>query len=270
MKRRGATRFGRLATWVVVALILAFILSPLVAVVIDSFNSVAYNVFPPIGFSLKWYGEAIFSSRFAGPILNSLLIALAATALSIAVGLPVALALVRNNFRGKSLLNVFFLAPLIFPTFIFGLGSLIYFFELRIFGSFESVLVAHLIIVSPYVVRVLSSSLVGFDRSLEDAASSLGANKLSVFSRITIPVIMPGIVAASLFSFIISFDEVGATIFLLRPGGFQTLPVAMFNYVTIYNDPSIAAISVLLMLLAVVVVVIIGRFTKTSFLGKMV
>ena len=259
--------FGQALLYLVVVLVLAFILLPLVAVVLDSFNSVTYSVFPTVGFSLQWYSKALFSGYFAAPFTYSAIIAITATLISVGIGFFASLALVRHEFKGKGVLSVFFLSPLIFPTFIFGLGSLIFFFDLGIFGSFESILVAHVVIVSPYVIRVLSSSLVSFDQRLEEAAQSLGANRFVTYTRVTLPMILPGLVAASMFSFVISFDEIAATIFLLRPTGFVTLPVAMFNYVETYNDPTIAALSTLLMLLSVAILVVGQKVTKTSFFG---
>jgi putative spermidine/putrescine transport system permease protein len=268
-KRRKQRNIGRIVLYVVTIAILAFLLAPLVIVVADSFNEVSYNVFPPVGFSLKWYEKALFSGFFDYAFSNSLVIALLATALSVIIGTLTSFVIVRYSFKGKVILLTFCMSPVILPAFIFGLGSMIFFFRLGIFGNFASVLLAHVVLTTPYVVRIMVSTLMVFDRTLEDAALSLGANPFQTFLRVTLPNISGGMLASALFSFIISFDEVAATIFLVRPGGLTTLPIEMFHYVEIFQDPAIAALSTLLMILSVMVVLLTSRFLRVVSIGRL-
>jgi putative spermidine/putrescine transport system permease protein len=231
------------------ALGVGFVLLPLAVVVFYSFSSVAYGAFPPPGLSLRWYGHLLQQPAFAGAFLRSVGIGLAATGLALAVGFLGALALVRGRFPGRDLLRAFLLSPIVMPKIVLGVGWFIFFARLGIHGGVGPLVLAHTIVVLPFVVNILAANLVGLDPSLEEAARDLGAPAPTVLWRIVLPQIRSGLVVSALLAFLVSFDQVESSIFLTR-GENNTLPIEMFLYMEKWQDPTIAALSALLILFA--------------------
>ena len=250
--RRDAARNALLRT--VLALGVGFALLPLVIVVLYSFSSVAYGVFPPPGLSLRWYGHLLDQPAFRAAFLRSLGIGVAATALALAIGFPCAIALVRARFPGQEALRAFLLSPIVMPKIVLGVGWFIFFARLGVQGGVGPLVLAHTIVVLPFVINILAANLVGLDPSLEEAAQDLGASAPVVLWRIVLPQIRSGLVVSALLAFIVSFDQVESSIFLTR-GENNTLPIEMFLYMEKWQDPTIAALSALLILFAVVLVV---------------
>jgi putative spermidine/putrescine transport system permease protein len=230
-----------------------FILLPLVIVVVYSFSSVAYGVFPPPGLSLRWYGHLFELATFRGAFLRSVTIAGAATAVALGTGLLCALALVRGRFPGQEPLRGFLLSPIVMPKIVLGVGWFIFFARLGLQGGVGPITLAHIIVVLPFVINILAANLVGLDISLEEAAQDLGATAPVVLWRIVLPQIRSGLVISALLAFIVSFDQVESSIFLTR-GENNTLPIEMFLYMEKWQDPTIAALSSLLIVFAAVIV----------------
>lgn len=250
-------------------LTLCYILLPLVSISWLSFYRQEIPSFPPEGYSLRWYASIVGNARFVDGLLLSLQLGVAATALGLAVGVPAALCLSRFRFPGREALNNLLLMPLMVPGVV--LGTALYCFHveaeiatgLPIIGSTIGLLSGHLLIVIPWVVRLVLASLAGFDRTLEEAAQNLGANRWATFRRITLPMILPGVVAGALFAFVASFGNLEMSLFLVGPGR-TTLPIAILQYLEWKIDPSIAAVSVVQIVLIGGAMLITDRFVKIS------
>ena len=247
----------RVFTW----LVLAMLLSPILLVFASAFGSTQYMVFPPQGFSLHWFGEALRSRDYVEAFWYSLTVAAATAAFSTMLGGLVALALVRHRFSGRAALNALVMSPLILPPLLIGVALLQWLSILGIGVGTSSLIMGHVIVATPYAVRLIASSLAGFDRSLELAARSLGAPPLTAFVRITVPLISTGLLAAAVFSFIVSFDNVTVSIFLATPRHI-TLPVRMYSRVEGGFGSTLAAVSAMLIGLTVVLIVLTERLTS--------
>ncbi|HZP95253.1 MAG TPA: ABC transporter permease subunit [Candidatus Limnocylindria bacterium] len=249
--------------------VLAFMLSPLAFIVVNSFNSAAFNTFPPSGFSLRWYQFVLSYAPFREGMVNSLIIAGASTLIALAAGTPAALALVRGRIVGRASLRAFFLSPLIMPKVAIGIAVFILLIKLRLFGSLGSLIMVHSMLSLPFCIVLLTASLVGVNRTQEEAAMDLGAGPLRTFWHVTMPQIRAALIVAAVFAFITSFDETEASIFLVRPSN-TTLPIQMFLYLEQYQNPTLAALSTLLIALTVVVVVVGLRFVRGAELARLV
>ena len=265
---RGWSGFGpaRLALWLLNGAICLFLLAPILVVVLASFSSSAYMVFPPRDFSLRWYGSFFNSREFTASLVLSVQLGLLATAISTVIGLMAALALASARSKAAEAVRALLAAPLTVPGIVVGIAMLIYFNRIQMGGSFASLLLAHVALTLPYVVRIISAGLQAFDRSIEEAALSLGASRVQALTTVTLPLIKGSVLAASIFAFIVSFDEVVVTLFLAGPR-MTTLPVRIYNYIEYTSDPLIAAVSTILVVLTVLVVLLVDRFVGfTRFL----
>ena len=251
------------------AVALAYILMPLAFVTWLSFFAQEIPSFPPEGYSLNWYAAIAGNERFISGFKLSLGVALAATAIGLAVSIPAALCLSRYAFRGREWLNSLLLLPLVVPGVVLGMSLYVFHVEteihtgLRVLGSLEGLIAGHVLVVIPWAVRLVSASLAGLDRATEEAAQSLGATPWTTFRRITLPSILPGIVAAALFGFVSSFGNLEMSLFLVGPGR-TTLPIAILQYLEWKIDPTIAAVSVLQILLIGTAMLATDRFVKLS------
>jgi len=237
-----------------------FLLLPIVfalSMAFDPREYVAY--FPPIGFTLHWFEVFLNNSSFIGGLKNSLLIASLVTVTSLTVGILCSLALVRYDFKGKEFLNTLILSPIIVPGVITGaaLVNMLYGY-LGLYNSLINLIIGHTIITIPYVVRTISASLIGFNRTLEEAAQVLGANEMTTFIKITLPIIKPGIVAAAIFAFSVSWGDVNVAAFLIDPRT-TTFPVALMGFMRYNFNNAIAAASAFLVGVTSVFMIIIEK-----------
>ena len=190
-----------------------YILLPLIFVTWLSFFWQEIPSFPPEGYSLRWYKAIASNDRFVDGFLLSLQLGVIATALGLTVGVPAALCLNRYAFIGKEGLNSLLLLPLMVPGVVLGMALYVSQVEAEIatglpfLGSLGGLVMGHILIVIPWTVRLVTASLAGFERTLEEAAQSLGADRWTTFRRITLPSILPGVVAAALFGFVSSFGN---------------------------------------------------------------
>ncbi len=236
--------------YVYTGIVLMFILFPIFIVVLNSFNNATFSTFPPDGFSLKWYRHLLEQDQFFKGFLNSIKVAIVSTAISLTAGILAAFVFERYAFRGRELVKTYFLSPLVIPHIVLGIALFMFFIRTQFFGTISSLYVAHAIVTFPFVVAVISANLVALDKTLEEAAIDLGAKGWQSFFYIVLPQIKIGILVAALFSFIISFDQVETTLFLVRPKN-NTLPIEMFLYMEKWQDPTMAALSTLLILFAI-------------------
>ncbi len=227
------------------ALVLLFLIVPVLVIVPLSFNSGSFLVYPLQGFSMRWY-EALFSSAdWMRSLKNSMLIAPAATFLAVVLGTLAAVGLTRAEFRGKALLMTILISPMVVPVVIIGVASYLLFAPLGMGNSYLSLILVHAVLGVPFVIITVSATLQGFNYNLVRAAASLGASPLTAFFRVTLPLIAPGVISGALFAFATSFDEVVVTLFLAGPEQI-TLPRQMFSGIRENLSPTIAAAATLL------------------------
>jgi putative spermidine/putrescine transport system permease protein len=240
----------------VTLLLFAFLLAPVILVFPMSFSADRIMVWPPSGFSLRWYDTLLHETALRDAAWNSLILATAVTAIALAISLPAAMALQR--LPGRDILLAFLTAPLLLPTIVLGLALLIVFAPTGLLGSWPGLAAAHLLVAIPYALRVVATALTTLPAAVEEAASSLGAPPLAVFRHITLPLIAQGLAAAGAITFLVSFDEVVISLFVVGPK-LTTLPVAMFRYVESRTDPLVAAVSALLVLFSLAIVLALER-----------
>jgi putative spermidine/putrescine transport system permease protein len=240
------------------AAVVAFILAPVMIVVIASFGTSEVTEFPPRALTLHWYGNALSQRIFVDAAWNSAWLALVATALATPIALAAAVATVRYRFPGRDALQSFLLAPLVVPAIVTGLAILVSFSAIGVRDIPSRLIGAHVVIVLPYLVRTIMASLTQVDTTLEECARTLGATGLGAFWHVTLPLIRPGIVAGMLFAFILSFDNVSVSLFLTSVRT-NTLPLAMLNYVEYNFDPSIVAIASMLVFFSLASAVLLER-----------
>lgn len=224
---------------------LLFLMTPVVVVVFASFSATAYLTIPPQGWTLRWFAQVLNDPTYLAAIVFSLELAVVATAVASALAIPACYALHNRWVPFSGAISAFVLSPLIFPAVVVGVALLQFMSLLGRRGDFAVLALAHVVIVTPYVVRTILAGLAGFDSALEEAARVLGANRLTAFALVALPAIKSSVLAGFVFAFITSFDEATVTLFLLPPGQ-ATLPVTIFSAIDLGVDPSIAAISTLL------------------------
>jgi len=251
-------RAERILGWYVAAL-LFFLALPILVVIPAAFAPESTLGFPPHGFSLKWFQNVVRQPQFLRAFYVSVFVAIVSTALSLATGTLAAFALVRYRFPGRQLLELAFVAPLVFPAIVYGIAMLMVLNPLRLTRTVLGLVLAHVVLTLPYVLRTVGATLHGVNRQLEESAAILGANRWRTFRHVTFPLIRPGLIAGATFSLIISFDEFTVALFLTGPG-LMTLPLEIYNYTEFTIDPTIAAISTVLIVISVTVIMAIERF----------
>jgi putative spermidine/putrescine transport system permease protein len=235
---------------------LAYLLLPLVVVIGVSFTTTAYLTFPPVGLTLDWYRKSLADPTYVEAFMLSVKLAVASTFVALLAGVPAALVLARSSFVGRGVIAQVFLSPLVLPNIIVGV-AILQFASLLGFGrSIWWLLVGHVVLVIPYVMRTTMASLSGLNLSSEEAAQDLGATPMETFFLVTLPQIKPGVIAGALFAFIMSWINVEISIFQAKPD-LMTLPVKLFNYVEYSVDPLLAAVSSVTIYFAIAVVLII-------------
>lgn len=239
-------------------LVVIFMLAPLVIVCLVAFTPENTLSLPTKGFSLRWFEAVFHHPDFVQSFWNSLWLAVLSATLAVALAVPASLAITRWEFPGRGFLNALFLSPLIIPHLVLGVAMLRLFAVVGAAGSFGWLVAAHMVIVTPYVMRLLIAAISGFDRSVEQAAFSLGASEATVFRRVTLPMILPGVTGGWLIAFINSFDELTMSIFITSPST-VTLPVRMYMYATESIDPMMAAVSALIIGITAVAVLLLDR-----------
>ncbi len=255
-----------LAAWLLRAVnlfVYAYLLAPIVIVILVSFTPSTYIAFPPQGWSFRWYEEMLVKTEFLDSLWISFWLALFNAGLAALLGTLCAFALVRFRFPGRDFLATVVLSPLLLPGIVTGV-ALLQFMSLIHFGpSLGRLLLAHVVITTPYVTRAVTATLLGFDRALEEAAMSLGANRLTTTRLVTLPLIRSGLMAGVIFAFIMSFDNVVVSIFLSTPE-YTPLPIRIYQYVEFSAKPVVAAISTVQILVIVSLMLALERFLGVS------
>lgn len=247
------------ALWgLILTVLYLFLLAPIIIIAIMSFSSASDLSFPPPGWTFDWYLALLSNEAFLRGAQISFVVALGATALSVLVAVPAGLAIARYEFPGRAAIETLFLAPILVPAIVVGLGLLMVLSPIGLTGTYPGLIFAMFSVTVPYVMRTILARLRANDYSSEEAARVLGDNPLRVFLRVTLPMVAPGIAAGALMAFLIAFDEVVIALFIVR-GGAPTLAVAMFDYIQYQADPQVAAVSVVLVAFSVIVLVVVER-----------
>lgn len=240
------------------ALVFAFLLVPLIIIVVTSFGTNSTIQFPIKGFTLEWYGKVFENESFVDSFLLSLEVAFIGTLLAIIVGVPAAYSLARHNVFGRNWIKSFFISPMIVPGLVVGY-SLYQLIVIQFqFPVIQGLLLGHFLICLPYVIRVVGSTIEQLDLSIEEVSWTLGCTKLQTFIKVVLPNITSGIFASFMLAFINSFNNIPVSQFLSGPG-VTMLPTNLMNYIEYNYDPSVSALSVILMLGTVVLMYIIEK-----------
>jgi putative spermidine/putrescine transport system permease protein len=248
-----------MALRITVVLIYAFLLAPIVIIVVAAFNSGAYLTFPPEGFSLRWFETFVRSRSFTRSLYFSLELATLATVLSTALGTAAALYVTRARGRLLDLVRLLMIAPLPVPGILTGIALLIFFYAVGLgTKGFPELVIGHTLICLPFVFLVVTAVLVGFDRTLEEAARNLGAGPWTTFRRVTLPLIKGGVISGAIFAFITSYDEFNISL-LLHGVGTTPLPIQLFDFLRFSFDPTAAVAGTISIAMALVVVLITQR-----------
>lgn len=243
---------------VITFIVVLFVVSPLLVVIPTSLTSTKILSFPPVGFSFQWYAKILDRPEFIESFWFSLQLAALTAVIATLVGTLAGIALHKYKFPGKGAINGLLLSPLTVPSLIIGIAALLFFTRIGLAGTFIGLLLAHVLISIPYVVRLVLTGLSSFDYTLERAAYILGAKPTNVFWDITLPLLRPAIMSGAIFAFLTSFDNVTVSLFMVSPT-MTTLPLAIFSYMQETLDPLVASISSVVILLSLVFIIILER-----------
>lgn len=246
-----------------------FIIAPLVMIIVVSFTDKGYLSLPTNGLSLRWFYAILDNPDFIDAFWMSVWLALISASIAVIISVPAALAIARNKFVGRDAISAFLLSPLMIPHLVMGVAFLQFYSTVGLSGTFFGLVAAHVVLVTPYALRLALASATGMSMDAEHAALTLGASKFTVFRRITLPLILPGVAGGWLLSFITSFDELTMSVFVASPST-QTLPVKMYHHIEQTIDPLIASVSTVLIVLTFLVMLILDRFYGLDkiFIGK--
>lgn len=242
----------------IATIVFLFLFLPLVIIVITSFGTEAIITFPIKGFTIDWYIMALTSKAFMSSLQLSLLVGVVATLLALVIGVPAAYVLSRDHFKGKKLMKDFFLSPTMIPGIVVGYSLYQMIVVSFKFPILPGLLIGHFLISIPYVIRVVGSSMEQVDVSMEEAAWTLGCTKKRAFAMVLLPNITSGIFAAFMLSFVNSFNNVPVSMFLSGPG-VTMLPTTLLSYMEFNYDPSVSALSVILMFVTMGIMIAIEK-----------
>lgn len=244
-------------------LVFAFLMAPILVIMPLSFSSEPWFTYPLPGISTRWYDDFFSSQRWHIALFNSFFIASSATTLATTLGTLAALGLSRPGFPARSLVMGMIISPMVVPVVITAVGMYFFYAQIGLAHSYPGIILAHTALATPFVVITVTATLVGFDHSLTRAAAGLGAGPLTVFRRVTLPLILPGLISGALFAFATSFDEVVVVLFLASPEQ-RTLPRQMFSGIREQISPTITAVATLLILVSVVLLTSVELLRRRS------
>ncbi|QIB35224.1 ABC transporter permease [Ancylobacter pratisalsi] len=259
MNKRLADALFEAAYLSLITLFIAFSVIPVLVALVLSFDARGFiGPFPPTQFSLRWYERFLADDYYHAGLVTSLIVAITATLIATFAGTLAAIALSRATFRGRGALQAALLSPLVVPNVVLGFGMLIFAARLGIVDGMTRLIMGHVLITFPYVMRTTAASLVGIKASYYEAALSLGARPWKAIAQVTLPLARTGILAGAVFGFVTSFDDVGISLFLTDAFTY-TLPVAILAQMRANLDLTIAALSVIFILATVLLIVLLDR-----------
>lgn len=247
----------------IAGLTLFILLAPIFIVFLAGLNSGDFLTFPPQGLSLRWIKAFFTSDAYLPAYLYSLVIAVITMVISLILGTTISLFLVRSNVFGRTLMRAVVMSPIMLPGIVIGLALYLFYIStgIGLARTQAGLVVGHVLVTCPYVIGVVSAALVGFDRSLEEAARSLGASPWQTFRKITVPVISPSLIAGGVFAFIVSFGQFDVSLFLTPPNN-TPLPIALYTSLRYTFEPTAAAAGIFAIFLVVVSMVITAKITN--------
>lgn len=248
---------------VICGAVLLFLIAPILVVVPLSFNSVPFFTYPMSGLSLRWYHEFFLTGRWQGALHTSLLVGIAVTSLSTALGTLAALGLSRPNFTWRSVVMSLLILPLIIPVVITAVALYFFYADIGLLNSYPALILAHTALATPFVIVTVTATLRGFDHSLTRAAAGLGAPPITVFFKVMLPLILPGVISGALFAFLTSFDELVVALFIAGPEQ-RTLPMAMFSGIREEISPTIIAAATVLTLFSIAMLTSVELLRRRS------
>jgi putative spermidine/putrescine transport system permease protein len=247
-----------------------YVLAPIFFIVVSAFNPADYNKFPIDGVSLRWFKRVLFETpEFVDGFRVSVIVALGAAALALLMGTLASRALVRYRFRLQGFMQSFLFSPQLVPRIVFGCAVFLLYIRIQLYGTLAGLVLAHSLLGLPFAVSVISATLIGITPGTEEAAMDLGATPLKAFLLVTLPQMRSGLIVAGLFAFITSFDQVNVSMFLTRPRN-NTLPIEMLIYIQHHQDPSLSAVSTLLIAFSVVLVFLTVPFVRVQEYRRLV
>jgi putative spermidine/putrescine transport system permease protein len=254
-------RLGRLLLLIFVTLVLIFLVAPFFVVVPLSVSKEAFFTLPVKEYSWRWYNDFFNNARWIDSLENSIVAAVSTTILATVLGTAAALGLARPEFPYRRAVMSLMLSPMIVPIVIVAVGSYLFFGGLGLVNTRIGLVLAHTGLALPFVVVTVAATLSTYDTNLTRAGLSLGAPPVSVFFRVTLPSIAPGVISGAIFAFAVSFDEVVVALFLTSAER-RTLPVQMFSGIRDQINPTIMAAATVLLGLSILL------FVVATFLGR--
>ncbi|MBI2718210.1 MAG: ABC transporter permease [Rhizobiales bacterium] len=251
-----------------VGLVLLFLISPILAIMPLSFNSESFFTYPMPGFSLKWYigDEGFFTNgRWTGALYLSVIVAVSTTALASVLGTLAALGLARANLPGRAAIMAVLISPMIVPVIISAIGLFFFYASpwVGLNGTIPGIILAHTALATPFVVITVTATLMSFDRTLMRAGASCGAPPHTVFFKVVMPLILPGVISGGLFAFVTSFDEVIVILFIGGPEQ-RTLPRQMFAGIREQISPTITAAATVLILFSTALLITVELLRRRA------
>ena len=245
------------------AAVLLFLISPILAIMPLSFNSVPFFTYPMPGFSLRWYEDFFLTDRWQGALQNSIFVACSTTVLATFLGTLAALGLSRANFPFRTAVMSLLISPIVAPVVITAVGMYFFYADVGLLNSYSGLILAHTTLAAPFVVITVTATLIGFDHSLSRAAAGLGAPPITVFFKVILPLILPGMISGALFAFGTSFDEVVVVLFVASPEQ-RTLPKVMFAGIREMISPTITAAATVLILVSIAMLTTVELLRRRS------
>ncbi len=255
---------------VICGLIFFFLIAPILTIIPLSFNSEPYFTFTskmlhldPAGYSLRWYHTLFNSPEWMSSIRNSFFIATSATIISTVLGTVAAVGLSRRQMPARAFITAILISPMVVPLIVTGAGLFSFYARLNLTSTFFSIIMSHVVLGTPFVIITVTAAMSGFDQSLIRAAQNLGANQVTTFFKVILPLLLPGVISGALFAFMTSLDEVVVVIFLAGPA--QTpMTVRMFSGLRENISPTILAIATILVLISVVLLTSLEMLRRRS------
>lgn len=249
--------------WIFTALVLLFLIAPILAIVPLSFNAEPYFTYPMPGLSLRWYEDFFGNERWTGALFLSIKLAITVTIVSTALGTMAALGLSRAHLPARSVILGILLLPMIVPVIVVAVAVFMSFGYFGLIGTFTGLALAHTALATPFVVIAVTATLTNFDWSLQRAAQGLGAAPVTVFRRVILPLILPGVISGALFAFVTSFDEVVVALFLSSAEQ-RTLPKQMFSGIREMISPTITAAATVQVVLSICLLIGVELLRRRS------
>jgi putative spermidine/putrescine transport system permease protein len=248
---------------VFVGLVLLFLIAPILAIMPLSFNSEMFFTYPMPGFSLRWYDDFFTNDRWQSALRLSLVLAFFTTVLATTLGTLAALGLARGTLPWRAGIMAVLISPMVVPIIISAIGMFFFYAKMNLLGTLPGLVLAHTALATPFVVITVTATLSSFDRTLMRAGESLGASPATVFFKVVLPLILPGMISGALFAFVTSFDEVIAVIFIAGPEQ-RTLPRQMFSGIRELISPTITAAASVLIVISTLLLLTVELLRRRS------